>query len=277
VSAAAGEGPVAAPGHPEILRITCPNPGAMTLAGTNTYLVGRGPAWVIDPGPADAGHIGRVREAAERLGGIGGVLLTHAHLDHSDGVELLGVEPAWGGGSGSDEARSLLAVDTEAAVEPAPPREPPPTAEVGPFKVVPTPGHAADHAAFVHGDACFCGDLVLGEGSSIVPPAAGGGSMSDYMESLDRLEGLGAGLLCPGHGGWITDPAGKIAEYRSHRAEREQRLRAELEAGERSRARLLAAVWDDVPAPMRPAAALAMRAHLEKLAAEGMDLSDLGP
>lgn len=272
-----GTRPVAAPGHPEILRITCPNPGAMTLAGTNTYLVGSGPAWVIDPGPADADHIGRVREAAERLGGIAGVLLTHDHLDHSAGVELLGVEPAWGGSSGSDEARSLLSVDVEAAVDPEPPREPAPTGEVGPFKVVPTPGHAADHVAFVHGGACFCGDLVLGEGSSIVPPAAGGGSMADYMASLDRLAGIGANLLCPGHGEWVTDPAGKVAEYRAHRTEREQRLRAELGAGERSRERLLAAVWDDVPVAMRPAAALAMRAHLEKLAAEGVDLSDLGP
>lgn len=269
--------PVAAPGHPEVLRITCPNPGVMTLAGTNTYLVGSEPAWVIDPGPADAGHIGRIRETAEQLGGIGGVLLTHDHLDHSDGVELLGVEPAWGGATGSDEAASLLAADVEAPVDPVPPRDPPPTAAVGPFTVVPTPGHAADHVVFVHGDVCFCGDLVLGEGSSIVPPAAGGGSMADYMASLDRLEAIGSGLLCPGHGDWITDPRGKIGSYRAHRAERERRLRTELAAGERSRGRLLDAVWDDVPPPMRPAAALAMRAHLEKLAAEGMDLGDLGP
>jgi glyoxylase-like metal-dependent hydrolase (beta-lactamase superfamily II) len=275
VSGPGAERPSPAPGHPEVLRITCPNPGLMTLAGTNTYLVGSEPAWVIDPGPADPGHIGRVRDAAERLGGIAGVLLTHDHFDHSAGAELLGAELAWGGGSGPDEAQSLLSVDTEAAIEPVAAREPAPTAEVGPFLVVPTPGHAADHVAFVHGDVCFCGDLVLGEGSSIVPPLAAGGSMADYMAALDRLEALGATLMCPGHGGWIMDPAARIASYRAHRTERERRLRAELEAGERSRARLLDAVWDDVPAPMRPAAALAMRAHLEKLAGEGTDLSDL--
>ena len=77
----------AAPGHPEIVRIVAPNPGPMTLAGTNTYVVGAGPAYVIDPGPADAGHLAAVRAEAERRGGIGGVLLTHAHSDHGDGVD----------------------------------------------------------------------------------------------------------------------------------------------------------------------------------------------
>ena len=89
------------------------------------------------------------------------------------------------------------------------------------------------------------------------------------MRSLDLLAGLGASLLCPGHGQWITDPAAKIAEYAEHRRERERLLVAALAAGKRSDGELLDAAWSDVPAPMRPAAALAMRAHLEKLDAEG--------
>ena len=60
-----------------------------------------------------------------------------------------------------------------------------------------------------------------------------------------------------------------MAEYLEHRRERERRLRAALERGERSRAALLAEVWNDVPEVLRPAAAIAMQAHLEKLAAEG--------
>ena len=89
------------------------------------------------------------------------------------------------------------------------------------------------------------------------------------MSSLERLAGLGAVLLCPGHGEWITDPAAKIAEYADHRRERERLLLAALADGKRSDDDLLDAAWADVPAPMRPAAALAMRAHLEKLEAEG--------
>ena len=44
---------------------------------------------------------------------------------------------------------------------------------------------------------------------------------------------------------------------------RERRLLAALERGERSREALLAEVWDDVPAEVRPAAAMVMEAHLE--------------
>ena len=161
------------------------------------------------------------------------------------------------------------------SIEPSADRAPEPgadhalDAQVGPFTVIATPGHAADHVAFVRGDVCFCGDLILGTGSSIVPPAVGGGSLTDYLSSLDRLAGRDMELLAPGHGPWITDPAAKIAEYREHRLERERRLIAALEAGERSRAALLATAWDDVPEQLRPAAAIAMQAHFEKLAAEG--------
>ena len=76
-------------------------------------------------------------------------------------------------------------------------------------------------------------------------------------------------MLCPGHGPYITSPQAKIAEYIDHRLERERKLLAALGDGERSRERLLALAWDDVPAQLRPAAAVVMQAHLEKLEAEG--------
>ena len=95
------------------------------------------------------------------------------------------------------------------------------------------------------------------------------------MRSLERVCSLGAPPARPGHGPWITDPAAKIAEYREHRNERERRLVEALDGGERSRAALLARVWDDVPEALRPAAAIAMQAHLEKLAGDGRDLSGL--
>jgi glyoxylase-like metal-dependent hydrolase (beta-lactamase superfamily II) len=227
-----------APGHPDILRIVAPNPGPMTLEGTNTYVVGPvaeagGGAFVIDPGPADAGHIEAVRGAAADRGGIAGVLLTHSHADHSEGAPMLGA----------------------------------PVVESGPFEVIPTPGHAADHVCFLRDGACFCGDLILGEGSSFVPPD--GGSLAAYLDSLQRVLELDAELLCPGHGPYVLDPRPKIEEYIEHRLDRERKLVAALERGERSRARLLDEAWDDVPPELRPAAAAVMQAHLEKLKAEG--------
>ena len=71
------------------MRFVAPNPGAMTLEGTNSYVVGADPAYVIDPGPDDAGHVAALREEAERRGGLGGVLLTHSHGDHSAAAPLL--------------------------------------------------------------------------------------------------------------------------------------------------------------------------------------------
>lgn len=275
--------PEPAPGEPDVLRLVAPNPGPMTLAGTNTYVVGRDPAWVIDPGPDGAGHLEGVRAAAAERGGIGGVVLTHGHADHSAGVEALGGELVWGAVAPGDEAAALGALggDTvaiEATVATARAAAAGlETASAGPFEVVPTPGHAPDHVCFLWHRVCFCGDLVLGEGSSIVPPAAGGGSLADYMASLRRIAELGVDLLAPGHGPWITDPRARIAEYAAHREDRERRLVAAIDAGERSRERLLATVWDDVPGLLRPAAGFAMQAHLEKLEAEGELPDELGP
>jgi glyoxylase-like metal-dependent hydrolase (beta-lactamase superfamily II) len=236
-----------APGRPEIARLVAPNPGPMTLEGTNTYVVGRDPALVIDPGPDDRGHLDAVAAEAERRGGLGGVLLTHSHADHSAGASLLDAPVMWGDGA----------------------------SDPGPFTVLRTPGHAQDHVCFLLAGACFTGDLILGAGSSIVPPD--GGSLAAYLDSLRSLQGLDLELLCPGHGPFVTDPAAKIAEYLEHRLERERKLVVALDGGERSRARLLDAAWDDVPVELRGAAALAMQAHLAKLNAEGRlppDLAD---
>ena len=230
----------------------------MTLAGTNTYVVSRDPAWVIDPGPDEVSHIDAVLAEGERRGGIGGVLLTHSHADHSAGVDQLGAPLLWGAVSSTDET----------SWQPDPGRRP---AHDAPdeFEVIPTPGHAADHACFEWDDVVFCGDIILGRGSTIVPPAALGGSLADYLASLDRLRTATASLFAPGHGPWVTDPRGRIDEYVAHRLERERKLLAELEAGERSREVLLDTVWSDVSPELRLAAAVAMQAHLEKLEADG--------
>ncbi len=114
---------------------------------------------------------------------------------------------------------------------------------------------------------------MLGEGSTIVPPDAG--ALRAYLDSLRRLQELDLELICPGHGPWVTDPAAKLDEYVEHRMMRERRLLAALERGERSRAALLAEVWDDVPAQLRPAAAAVMQAHLDKLEADGHPVGGL--
>lgn len=252
------------PGHPEIERVVAPNAGPLTLDGTNAYLVGTGGAtWVIDPGPAAPEHLDAVRAAIGRRGEVAGVLLTHSHLDHSESALDLGAPLIWGSvGSGDERAPTSGAGADDAGWPPEPPAEP-----VGPFRILPTPGHSVDHVCLIFDRVCFCGDLILGAGSSFVPPD--GGSLAAYLDSLARLRELDLELLCPGHGPFVTDPAAKIDEYLDHRLDRERRVLAAIEDGVRSKRELLARAWDDVPEELRPVAALVMEAHLEKLEAEG--------
>jgi glyoxylase-like metal-dependent hydrolase (beta-lactamase superfamily II) len=220
----------------------------MTLEGTNTYLYGADPCVAIDPGSDEEGHLEAIRAAAAERGGIGLVLLTHSHADHTAGADQLGADVVLPGGG-----------ETHAGL-----------------RVLATPGHAADHVCFLSGDGvCFSGDLVLGLGSTIVPP--GDNSLAAFMDSLRLLQGEEIELIAPGHGPWITDPAAKLAEYVEHRQMRERRLLAALDRGERSRAALLAEAWDDIPLELLPMAAMAMEAHLEKLEDEGRLPDGVGP
>lgn len=255
----------------------------MTLTGTNTYLVTEGDAvWIVDPGPRDEGHLETIRIEAGRRGEIAGVVLTHSHADHSEAADAFGVDVVWGQVGEDDEAQAFAAAADVTQPQPSglslggPGKSPDGTPRIGPMEVLPTPGHAHDHVALVAGTTCLCGDLVLGEGSSIVPPRAHGGSLIAYLESLERLAALELDLLAPGHGPWITDPKAKIDQYIAHRLKREAKLLAALDAGKRSTDDLLDAAWDDVPEFMRPAAAIALQAHLEKLGDEARLPEGLG-
>ena len=66
-------------------------------------------------------------------------------------------------------------------------------------------------------------------------------------------------------------------EYVAHRREREDRLVRALDAGLRERDELLDAAWSDAPAALRPAAAMTLDAHLEKLREEGRLPGGLAP
>lgn len=236
----------------EIVGLRADNPGPFTLTGTNTWIIGSDPAWLVDPGPDLPGHAAAVIAEVERRGGLGGVALTHDHVDHS------GALPA---------VRAQFPQATVAAARGDVDRLLHDGSAFGPLDVVGTPGHAPDHLAFIAGTAALTGDAVLGEGSVFIAPDPG--ALTRYLEALEKLRRRDLSVLLPGHGPPVGDPAAKLDEYVAHRLDREHRLVRGLEAGARTVEEMLDAAWDDVPQQLRPAATITLAAHLDKLAAEG--------
>jgi glyoxylase-like metal-dependent hydrolase (beta-lactamase superfamily II) len=239
------------------------NPSAMTLDGTNTWLLRDDPsrrqAIVVDPGPLDERHLAAVVEAA---GSVPLILLTHGHPDHSAGAarlhELTGapvraLDPAHRlGGEGLAEA----AVVSAAGVT---------------VEVWATPGHTADSLCFVvgadsDGPAVLTGDTILGRGSTVV--AHPDGVLADYLASLHRLSGLTGVSVLPGHGPELPDAGAAARAYLAHREQRLEQVRTVLAAlPEASAQDVVERVYADVDRALWPAAELSVLAQLAYLRA----------
>jgi glyoxylase-like metal-dependent hydrolase (beta-lactamase superfamily II) len=244
----------------DVALVRAGNPSPLTLSGTNTWLVGRDPCWVVDPGPEglDA-HVAAVASAVAARGGLGGIALTHGHGDH------VGAVPALWAAAGAAGAPVLASPGVRGATvaigdgDAAGPR----------LRAIAVPGHAPDHLCFALDDGaiCFTGDAVLGEGSVFIAPDPG--ALAGYLVALERLRARGFALLAPGHGPLVLDADAKLAGYLAHRRDRERRLVAALDGGARTIDALLDAAWDDVPDALRLPATVTLFAHLDKLAEEG--------
>ncbi|HKW60559.1 MAG TPA: MBL fold metallo-hydrolase [Candidatus Dormibacteraeota bacterium] len=238
---------------PAVTRVVARNPGPYTGPGTNTWIVDAGPVVaVIDPGPDDAAHLAALDK---RLAGrtVGAVLVTHSHPDHLP-------------------LAARFAVRHHAAVLRFP--------ELGDGDIIRTgnlnmtalhtPGHSADHLCFhlPEDRAVFTGDLILGQGSSMVTYPEG--DVAAYLDSLDRLAGLGPRILFPGHWDPVMDAMAKIDEYRKHRLEREAQVLAEVRRGPGTVAELTRRVYGDLDEKLMIGAEMTLRAHLRKLVDDGL-------
>ncbi len=236
----------------DIVGIRAPNPGPFTLSGTNSWVAGRDPAWLVDPGPAIDEHVDALVRELEARGGLAGIALTHDHLDHSEAVGAVRERfPT----AALAAARGVVDIQLREGTR------------FGPFSAVSTPGHAPDHMAFIFDSIALTGDAVLGEGSVFISPDPG--ALAGYLDGLARLRARPLEALAPGHGPLVSDPAAKLDQYIAHRLDRERRLIAALDAGLRGADELLDEVWSDAPAALRPAAVVTLAAHLDKLADEG--------
>lgn len=250
-----------------ITLIRCPNPGPMTLDGTNTYLLSAAAgALIVDPGPADTEHL-EVVAAAVEPGGVQAIVLTHHHADHSGGAAVLA------------ELVGAPVLARQAAHGAALPPNRGVLAEV--LTVLDAPGHSADSVCFAYRapvsensgateQYLLTGDTILGRGTSVV--AHPDGRLADYLHTLDMLASYvlecTPRALLPGHGPIRSDPGAVVAYYRRHRKERLAEIRAALAAGPLTPAEVVALVYADVPPVLRPAAERSVRAQLDYLAGQ---------
>lgn len=241
-----------------LTNIPARNPGTLTGPGNNTWLLDGARPTLIDAG---VGHPEHLDELARHLAGrpLALVLVTHAPPDHASGVPAL--RQRW----------PSVAVHKWPAAD-APHLEPLHDGEQvsagdALLKVIHTPGHAVDHVCFWEPQSrgLFCGDMMTATTTIMVPPAARGGSLSDYLASLKRLSALDPEVAWPGHGPVIGDPVGRVAEYLVHRAERERQVLACLDQGVTDLDGIVAMVYADTPRDLWPAARLTVEALLERL------------
>ncbi|MGA5534082.1 MBL fold metallo-hydrolase [Mycolicibacterium nivoides] len=238
--------------------LLCDNPGLMTLEGTNTWVL-RGPGSdeivVVDPGPDDEAHIARIAE----LGTVALVLISHKHEDHTGGIDkLVDATGAVVRSVGSGFLRGLGGPLTDGEVIDAAGLR---------IKVMATPGHTVDSLSFLLDDAVLTADTVLGRGTTVIDTEDG--SLRDYLESLHRLQGLGARTVLPGHGPDLPDLHAVTAMYLAHREERLDQVRAALrELGEDAGARqVVEHVYTDVDQKLWDAAEKSVQAQLDYLRA----------
>ena len=262
-------GALSGPATDRAVNVLAPNPSAMTLDGTNTWILSEPDsalAVVVDPGPLDEGHLRHVVATAEKLGKrIALTLLTHGHPDHAEGAgrfaELTGtrvraLDPALRLGDEGLAAGQVVAVG---GLE---------------LRVVPTPGHTSDSLCFhVPADgAVLTGDMILGRGTTMV--AHPDGRLGDYLDSLRRLRSLtvddGVHTVLPGHGPVLQDAQGAVEFYLAHRASRLAQVETAVENGHRTSSEVVSHVYADVDRSLWPAAELSVRAQLEYLKEHGL-------
>jgi glyoxylase-like metal-dependent hydrolase (beta-lactamase superfamily II) len=244
--------------------VRAPNPGPMTLDGTNTWVLRApsGDAIVVDPGPLDEGHLA----AVAGVGSVRTVITTHHHLDHTEGLarllELCPSARVWrpvaeGGDSGEP---SVL---RQGGLE---------------LRCIPTPGHTADSVTLIGGvgdeRVVLTGDTILGRGTTVI--AEPDGDLGDYLASLRLLELLGPLPVLPGHGPALTDVGAAAAFYLRHRLARLDQIRAVLATGVTTAREVVEIVYADVDPALWPAAEASVRAQLAYLAAESAGADSTG-
>ncbi|OTB13807.1 hypothetical protein K445DRAFT_319700 [Daldinia sp. EC12] len=242
---------------PAVIRILGGNPGKFALQGTNTYLLGTGPKrLLIDTGEGKPSWIAALKKTLEEeKASIQTALLTHWHHDHTGGVgQLLEHSPQTAIYKNQPTEGQLDISDGQKF-----------EVEGATLTAVHTPGHTVDHMAFIlqEEDALFTGDNVLGQGTSVFE------DLGTYLKSLAKMEMLVGGRAYPAHGPVLPQASATIAEYISHRHQREQQVLQTLGSDKDRRLwtpmDLVKVIYRDVPEALHVPAANGVVQILRKL------------
>lgn len=236
-----------------IRSITAPNPGAFTLDGTRTYLLGD--TAVLDPGPDIGSHVDAILAAAPKLQTI---LITHRHADHAPAAAPLKQRTG---------ARVIAPLDEPFVDQRVRGGE---TIECGDeiVEVIATPGHTREHVCYLTGSGdLFTGDTILGFGTTAIFPPDG--HMGDYLRTLRLLRSRNPKRIHPGHGPTREDAVALIDEYIQHRLERERQVMDAVAAGARTPEEIRRHIYVDLDPRLHRAAEIQVEAHLIKLREEG--------
>jgi glyoxylase-like metal-dependent hydrolase (beta-lactamase superfamily II)/8-oxo-dGTP pyrophosphatase MutT (NUDIX family) len=267
---------------PAVQMIPLHTQGLPPATHTNAYLVGTGPVYLLDPGPADPEEQSRlfaVLDAAAAAGAnLSAVVLTHQHPDHVGAadacarryrVPVLAHPLAARALEGRVEVRQYLGDGDRLDLGPAPDG-----AGRWHLEVLHTPGHAAGHLTFYDPRyrLLFVGDMISTLSSVIIAPPEG--DLAVYLDSLRRLQTFAARLLLPGHGSPSARPAFVLEEALAHRRERERQLLAALGTEPRTVHDLAVEIYRGLPAQLMRFAELQVLAGLHKLAREGHAVAD---
>lgn len=239
------------------------NPGPYTGDGNWTYLIAGPRPVLIDAGVGQTAHLDAI--AAEASGDLAEVLVTHGHSDHAAGAPA--IRSRWPSarlskmpwpGHDTDVAWAPMA-DGDAVMTGA-----------GPLEVLHTPGHSPDHIALWHADSrtVFVGDL-LQMGTTVFIPASSGGSLADYLASLNRLLRLAPVRAWPAHGPVIEDPLALIHYYLDHRRQREEQVLTALADRLATVEAITERIYTTIAPALMPMARESVLAHLVKLEGDG--------
>lgn len=251
---------------PGVRRVVAPNPGRMTGPGTNTWLYGRGEVLVVDPGPDLPAHVDALVTAIGSARVVG-ILVTHTHRDHSPAANSL--HARYGAPRVGRRPRGEEFHDDGFTADLVPEDGARYACDVGELVAVPTPGHASNHVCWHHVPtrSLATGDHVLGTVSPVILPPDG--DMTEYLDSLARLQRLDLAALLPGHGPVLRDPPAVLAGLVRHRLAREAKVAAALGAVPLDLDGLLPRVYDDVDPALHGFARYSLLAHLLKLERDG--------